>query len=700
MAPFVYATDVSVNGTYLKKSNRECAGSQGRGILMGRNNTFLLDEGDQLHISENIWLVFSSMKPIQQTCFTAVQNREKAIFARDYLITGRLLGEGGYGKVLIGIDQVTQRQLACKVVRLDHLYDKVTLPNLRQPTGPRDQKGGRVKKRWPTRVAACFREFDILKDLSHPNIINIEKVFWSNNTIYIFLELVTGGDLFSFLEYKGGRLDNAQAAVVIRQVLVGLEYLHKQDIVHRDLKPDNILMTSLEDGARVVITDFGNARYLPDATCANKKRGNRYQRMFSYVGTLEFAAPEIHRANPMIPDEEGYSKSVDMWSIGTITATVLTGDCIFTDRTHPQFHEDPRMVIVGLAARCDLSDLDDEYHPSWSEVEMLAKDFIKGLLVLDEVERMTATQALAHGWFSDECYAEDLQDVYYRSIADWKPRQMRSQLVERISKSLPDLTAVGLPGQAINQDTVSRFFHFSEQRLTQNIIQTLSTSQHWRANTPLPSIMEDYENDKFQYASQISPSSYDMDQSDYAGRQLRSERCSDGLPQQSLDASQASQQGNEHYDEYGFDYHELPILQQQNSVGFTKAQGRYHNNHEAEEESDGSAEDLDNFADVAYSQYQQGPKVYHHLEHKPREVILVQETPVAQNDFDVEQTPEESYDATQFPEEYRRGRAINNEQASVLVYETPPSAYARGDHVHDCTLRQYSERYDPNLDLA
>lgn len=107
----------------------------------------------------------------------------------------------------------------------------------------------------------------------------------------MFQELVTGGDLFSYLEYKGGRLYDVEAAVVIRQVLKGVEYLHSQNIVHRDLKPDNILMTSLDDGARVVITDFGNARLLPKDDSISGSKPVFGKRMHSLVGTLEYAAP-------------------------------------------------------------------------------------------------------------------------------------------------------------------------------------------------------------------------------------------------------------------------------------------------------------------------------------------------------------------------------------------------------------------------
>lgn len=676
IAPFVYVTDVSVNGTYLKKSDSECAGSQGRGILMGRSNTFLLNEGDELQISETVTLIFSSAKAIQRYEFTPTQEREKAIFARDYLVTDRLLGEGGYGKVLIGIDQATQRQLACKMIRLDHLYDKVPVPSLRLPTGPRQQQSKGGRKRWPTRVAACFREFDILKDLSHPNIVSIQKVFWSNNTIYIFQELVTGGDLFSFLEFKEGRLDNALAAVVIRQVLKGVEYLHGQHIVHRDLKPDNILMTSLEDGARVVITDFGNARFLPEADSMSSQQTSKYRRMFSTVGTLEYVAPEIHRMNPTMPANEGYSKSVDMWSIGSITAAVLTGDVIFTDRADPQYYENPRTVIFGLAAQCDLSVLDEEYHPRWSVVGPLPKDFIRRLLVLEEDHRMTASEALAHKWLANDCYAEDLEDLYARSIQDWQPRSMDSQLVERIFRDLPDLTAVGLPGHIISQDTVSRFFHLSEQRMTQSTIQTLSTSQHWRASTPLPSIMDDY-NDKFQYASQATPSPYDTNHTGNISQNYDDVKGSD-QQHHPFDDDQEEEPNRDHTYKHG---HAYSLAEQQpDSISYAEAQGTYSATHYSEQEgSYDSTESLNNVDHVAYSQH---PHVSNARAKASQDLVLVQETPVTQEglDQDVTQASNEQtqysdeYQQTQYPEEHERGGGAGDDQTSLLVYETPPEA--------------------------
>ena len=98
---------------------------------------------------------------------------------------------------------------------------------------------------------------------------------------YLFQDLVTGGDLFSYIELKNGKLLEVEAAVIIRQTLVALSHLHDKNIVHRDLKPDNILMTSSAAGCRVVLTDFGAARRIDHAR----------HRMLSLVGTDEYAAP-------------------------------------------------------------------------------------------------------------------------------------------------------------------------------------------------------------------------------------------------------------------------------------------------------------------------------------------------------------------------------------------------------------------------
>ncbi|KAH7122459.1 kinase-like domain-containing protein [Dendryphion nanum] len=447
--PFVYATDLSTNGTFIKKHNVECSSPQSKAIRMGRKNgAFLLDDGDELRLSNSVTLIFRSHIPQRSADMTLIQRHEKNLFSSKYLFTGRVLGIGSYGKVVVAIHQKTQRQAACKIIDLTQQYNCQQMPSYLS----------HESMKWPSRVARCFREFDILKDLNHPNIIALKKVFWSSNTIYIFQELVTGGDLFSYIDFKKSKISDVQSVVILRQVLKGLQYLHDHNIVHRDLKPDNILMTSMDDGARIVITDFGTARFLPENQGASQDNNPHKQRMFSLAGTLEYAAPEIHKQNEYIFADHGYSKSVDMWSVGALAALLVSGDNIFNGRFHPRYKIDPQSVIMALASRCDLSPLDDPTNQTWKKVGPRPKEFIKGLLRLREEERMTVTEALNHPWLYHSSYADELDALYQRSIRHWQPRLRVFKLVEPIPNVAADLESISIPEEILSQDVVSNFF--------------------------------------------------------------------------------------------------------------------------------------------------------------------------------------------------------------------------------------------------
>ncbi|KAF2196325.1 hypothetical protein GQ43DRAFT_383577 [Delitschia confertaspora ATCC 74209] len=483
--PFVYATDVSTNGTYIKKDITHGTGLPRHIRLTRKHGSYLLDDGDELQLSNSVTLIYRTLCSNEEDVLNTTQQREKKacgmlskgmyFFASRYCITDRVLGVGGQGKVLAAIHRKTQRQVACKIIDLTYLQRQSQTEDLRSA------EGTPIHKRWPTKLQRCFREFEIVKDLNHPNIITIEKVFRSPNNVYLFEELITGGDLFSYLEFHGGSLDDVETAVIVRQILMGTKYLHDHNVVHRDLKPDNILMTSLDDGARIVITDFGNARFLPQVTGSTPRSAPPRRRMFTLVGTLEYAAPEIHKVNKTIPEEKGYSASVDMWSIGCITASMLSGEHLFVNR-NSVFERDPKHVILQLSSACDLSALDDQTDPRWNKVGQRPKAFIKELLVLEEHDRLTAGEALEHPWFSNKHYAAEYDALYKRAIKDWRPRPKIFKLVESISDVAPE---------TLDNVVVSQYFN-------------IAASQYMQRNTRLPRISEEYEesNDGEQIPSQ------------------------------------------------------------------------------------------------------------------------------------------------------------------------------------------------------
>ncbi len=94
-------------------------------------------------------------------------------------------------------------------------------------------------------------------------------------------ELAPGGDLFSYIDSHGGRLNDWHSRVIARQIVLAIQYMHSNSIAHRDIKPENVLVMQTDFGGRVVLTDFGFANYI------NQQTG----RLLSRVGTAGFMAP-------------------------------------------------------------------------------------------------------------------------------------------------------------------------------------------------------------------------------------------------------------------------------------------------------------------------------------------------------------------------------------------------------------------------
>lgn len=235
------------------------------------DGNILLNHLDVLQLTPTIRITFMGIKGGHN--LDDLQRREIRCFGDQYHVSDRLLGRGGQASVFVAVKQSTRRQLACKVVPVT------------DPTSAQSVDEARIALK---RQQNMTLEYTILKDLNHPNIISLEKVYFSDHNVYIFQELITGGDLVSYLD-KNNHLSSPQTAVIVHQILQAVDYLHDRHIVHRDIKPENVLVTAWRDGARVVLTDFGQSRYLRGPKHTTKD--SSVFRMQSMVGTAAYLAP-------------------------------------------------------------------------------------------------------------------------------------------------------------------------------------------------------------------------------------------------------------------------------------------------------------------------------------------------------------------------------------------------------------------------
>ena len=225
VSPMVYVRVLSSNAVLVCSHGKaEC-----KHVASKTDPDRLLDDGDVMHLTPSISLTFQTESEFEAIGdgLKHMQRKELEHFDDEFRVTGRRLGVGGNASVFVAMKQRTHRQLACKIVQVpDHNSDlfQETRDNMRLTN---EQKHEYIELRIQKRRKEMAREYDVLESLSHPNIITLEKVFCATHNIYIFQELITGGDLLSYIDQKGA-LNEAQGAVIVRQILKAVEYLHGQ----------------------------------------------------------------------------------------------------------------------------------------------------------------------------------------------------------------------------------------------------------------------------------------------------------------------------------------------------------------------------------------------------------------------------------------------------------------------------------------
>jgi len=260
-------------------------------------------------------------------------------------IRGKKIGKGTFGIVYESKNLIFNNKVAMKVIPKNEKMNNTFIQN----------------------------EIDILKKLSHPNIVRIYEFYESYNCFYLINEYCSGGELFEYI--NNSKLNEQQLASIFYQVFSGLKYLHENNILHRDLKPENILIfkkeTDLVDKQEyfwIKIIDFGTAKIF-----RNDKNEDKV------VGSPYYIAPEVLNKD--------YNEKCDTWSIGVILYMFLVG--------RPPFDGQNNAEIIHSIRHKNY----DKNNPKLLTHSPEVRDLISHLLEKDNNKRFSAKEALNHIWF-------------------------------------------------------------------------------------------------------------------------------------------------------------------------------------------------------------------------------------------------------------------------------------------------------------
>jgi serine/threonine protein kinase len=323
---------------------------------------------------------------------------------------------------------------------------------------------------------------DIMENISHPNILHIEKVFQVGSKFYLVFPLCTGGELYEHIVARG-HLTEYDAARITHDLISGLSALHSCGVLHLDIKPENLLFENNNENALIKITDFGISRIFSQASNHNSNNSmmsptpstsvslpsvvprnsiattttstststvspniqglagastieflfekflerrsifekNKFIDFHSIKGTIGYMSPELILMNYS-------SKAADVFAAGVVVYILLCG--------RPPFGGENDQIVLLNTVRGNYNKTNSRYYAISEE----ARDLIDKMLKLNPLERITCEEILEHPWIQQVIQLQQQQQQQQQQLLQLQQesrQSSRSGLQSEIDAVLP-----------------------------------------------------------------------------------------------------------------------------------------------------------------------------------------------------------------------------------------------------------------------